>query len=191
MKFISTLLSDAYIIEVEPVREQRGMFARAFCRHEFEERGIKLDIAQCNISQNIRKGTLRGLHYQVAPFAETKMVRCTRGRIFDVIVDIRPESPTYLGWFGTELTARNRWMLYVPEGFAHGYETLTDDCEIFYMVSQFYAPEYERGIRWNDPLFGIAWPYADPILSLKDAGHPDFDRAIAGCGGRDISPGDR
>ncbi|MGD0229662.1 MAG: dTDP-4-dehydrorhamnose 3,5-epimerase [Syntrophorhabdales bacterium] len=175
MKFIQTPLKDAYIVEMEPFCDERGMFARAFCCREFEERGMKPDVVQCNISHSVWKGILRGLHYQAAPFAETKMVRCIRGGIYDVIVDIRPVSPTYLGWFGVELTSANRRMLYVPEGFAHGYETLADDSEIFYMVSQFYAPEFERGIRWNDRLFGIEWPYGDPMISPKDAGYPDFE----------------
>ncbi len=179
MKFIQTPLKDACIVEIEPHSDQRGMFARAFCRREFEELGMKPDVVQCNISSSIRKGILRGLHYQSAPFAETKMVRCIKGGIYDVIVDIRPGSPTYLNWFGVELTSNNRRMLYVPEGFAHGYQTLEDDSEIFYMVSQFYSPEFERGIRWNDRLLGVEWPCSDPIISPKDAGYPDFENVIS------------
>ena len=179
MKFIQTPLKDACIVEIEPFCDRRGMFARAFCRREFEELGMKPDIVQCNISHSIRKDILRGLHYQLAPFAETKMVRCIKGGIYDVIVDVRPASSTYLNWLGVELTSDNRRMLYVPEGFAHGYQTLVDDSEIFYMVSQFYTPEFERGIRWNDRLFGIEWPCRDPIISPKDAGYPDFEKVMA------------
>jgi dTDP-4-dehydrorhamnose 3,5-epimerase len=174
MKVIPVPLKDARVIEVEPIRMKGACSARAFCRREFEGFGLEGEVVQCNISHNVRKHTLRGLHYQLAPHAETKTVRCIRGAIYDVIVDIRPASPTYLAWFGVELTAQNRRMLYVPEGFAHGYETLADDSEVFYTVSRFYAPEFERGARWNDPLFGIVWPCADPIISPKDAAHPDF-----------------
>ena len=180
MKFIGTPLKDAYIIDVEPFCDERGMFARAFCRREFEEAGMKPEIAQCNISCNVRKGVLRGLHYQLAPFGETKIVRCTRGAIYDVVVDIRPESTTYLNWFGVDLTAQNRRMLYVPKGLAHGYETLADDSEVFYMVSTPYVPDFERGVRWNDPLFGIEWPIPDPLVSQKDAGYPDYAEAATG-----------
>jgi dTDP-4-dehydrorhamnose 3,5-epimerase len=175
MRFTETPLKDAYIIEIEPKTDERGMFARAFCQREFEEHGLRTDIVQCNVSRNVSKGTLRGMHYQLAPFAEVKMVRCVRGAVYDIIVDIRPGSPTYLKWFGVELTADNRTMLYVPEGFAHGYQALTDDSEVFYMVTQFYAPDFERGIRWNDSLFRIEWPLSDPIVSAKDGTHPDFE----------------
>ena len=174
MKFIETTLRGAYVIEIDPRQDERGMFTRAFCRKEFRERGLEADVAQCNISYNLRKGTLRGMHYQLPPHAEVKMVRCTRGRIYDVIIDIRRGSPTYLKWFGIELNSINRRMLYVPQGFAHGYQTLDDDSEVFYMVSQFYCPESERGIRWNDPLFQITWPVASPGMSPKDASHPGF-----------------
>ncbi len=177
MKFIPTTLKDAHLIEMEPFCDERGIFARAFCRTEFEGAGMKPEVAQCNISCNVRKGVLRGLHYQLGPFGETKTVRCTRGAIYDVIVDIRPWSPTCLKWFGVELTADNRRMLYVPEGFAHGYETLSDDSEVFYMVSQSYAPAFERGIRWNDPLFRIEWPLPNPLVSKKDSAYPDFEDA--------------
>lgn len=174
MKFTETPLKDACTIELEPHYDERGMFARAFCAREFRDHGLKADIMQCNISHNAKAGTLRGMHYQLNRFAEIKIVRCIGGAIFDVIIDIRPDSPTYLRWFGIELSARNRVMLYVPEGFAHGYQTLAEDSEVFYMVTQFYAPEHERGIRWNDPLFRIQWPIENPIVSPKDIRHPDF-----------------
>jgi dTDP-4-dehydrorhamnose 3,5-epimerase len=174
MKFIESSLRDACIITLEPKCDARGMFSRAFCQHEFHAHGLDVNIVQCNLSQSLARVTLRGMHYQLAPFAEVKLVRCIRGAIYDVIIDIRPTSPTYLKWFGTELTAANRHMLYVPEGFAHGYQTLSDDSEVFYMVSQGYAQDYERGIRWNDPACGLEWPIADPIISPRDASHPDF-----------------
>ena len=174
MRFVETALQGAYVIETEPKEDERGMFARAFCQREFRQRGLKEDVAQCNLSYNISKGTLRGMHYQLPPHAEVKMVRCTRGGIYDVIIDIRRGSSSYLKWFGIELNSRNRRMLYVPEGFAHGYQALDDDSEVFYMVSQFYCPDFERGIRWNDPLFQITWPVAPPRMSPKDASHPDF-----------------
>jgi dTDP-4-dehydrorhamnose 3,5-epimerase len=175
MEFTETPLKDACTIELEPHFDKRGMFARAFCAREFRDHGLRADIMQCNISHNAKMGTLRGMHYQVNRFAETKIVRCIGGAIFDVIIDIRPDSPTYLQWFGVELSARNRVMLYVPEGFAHGYQTLTDDGEVFYMVTQFYAPECEGGIRWNDPFFGIEWPLSVTRISDKDASYPDWE----------------
>jgi dTDP-4-dehydrorhamnose 3,5-epimerase len=174
MIFTETALEGAYLIDVEPRRDERGFFARAFCAREFEQHGLKTQIAQANLSQNVKKGTLRGMHYQKPPFAEVKLVRCTQGAIYDVIVDLRRDSPTYLKWVGVELTRDSRRMLYVPEGFAHGYQALTDDSEVFYMVTQFYAPDHEAAIRWNDPAIGIRWPIADAILSPKDAVHPDF-----------------
>ncbi len=174
MIFVETPLQGAYLIQIEPCSDERGMFARGFCQREFLEHGLKTNIVQCNLSYNVKRGTLRGMHYQLQPMAEVKMVRCIRGTIYDIIIDVRPESKTYLKWYGVELTAENRTLLYVPEGFAHGYQSLGDNTEVFYMVTQYYAPEYERAMRWNDPLFRIKWPILDPILSDKDANHPDF-----------------
>jgi dTDP-4-dehydrorhamnose 3,5-epimerase len=168
-------LDGAWILDLERQADDRGFFARAWCRREFEARGLVADLVQANVAHSRRKGTIRGLHYQVAPFQETKLVRCVRGAICDVIVDLRPESATYLQWFGTELTAENRRQLYVPKDFAHGYQTLVDDSEVFYQLSAFYAAHAERGIRWNDPLFAIAWPVDVTFdVSPKDQAWPDF-----------------
>lgn len=174
MIFTETELAGAFVIDLEPRRDERGFFARGFCVREFAAHGLQTGIVQANLSQNVKRGTLRGMHYQKPPHAEVKMVRCTRGAVYDVIVDIRRGSPTYLRWIGVELTRDNHRLLYVPEGFAHGYQALTDDSELLYMVTQFYAPDHEDAIRWNDPSIGIRWPLPDPILSPKDAAHPDF-----------------
>ena len=174
MIFTELSLAGAYVIDLEPRRDERGFFARAFCAEELERRGLKAGVVQANLSQNVRRGTVRGMHYQRAPRAEVKMVRCVHGAIYDAIIDLRRESPTYLRWTSVELSRENRRMLYVPEGFAHGYQALTDDCEVLYLVTEFYAPEHESAIRWNDPLFRIEWPLADVSLSPKDAAHPDF-----------------
>lgn len=174
MKFKELPLKGAYLIDLEPQQDDRGFFSRVFCRNELADQGLKTGIVQANLSQNHERGTLRGMHYQRAPHAEVKMVRCTRGAIYDVIIDIRPDSPTYLQWHGEELTDENRTTLYVPEGFAHGYQSLTDDSEVLYFVTAFYAPDHEGAIRWNDPSFEIDWPIAEPIVSEKDAAHPDF-----------------
>ncbi|HID62784.1 MAG TPA: dTDP-4-dehydrorhamnose 3,5-epimerase [Anaerolineae bacterium] len=175
MIFKETNLKGAFIIEMEPIRDNRGFFARAWCQKEFEAHGLITSFVQANITFSPKKGTLRGLHYQIAPHEEIKLVRCTRGAIYDVIIDLRPESPTYRQWLGTELTADNRKMIYIPGGFAHGYQILIDDTEVFYQVGQFYAPEHERGIRWDDPAFEIDWPIASPlILSEKDKRWPDY-----------------
>lgn len=174
MIFTETSLPGAFIIDPEPREDHRGFFARSFCRREFEAHGLNPDIAQCNLSWNHRSGTLRGMHYQLEPAAEAKLVRCTRGAIHDVIVDLRPGSPTYLRHVGVELTAENRRQLYVPPLFAHGYLTLAPDTEVAYQVSEFYTPGAERGIRWNDPALGITWPVAVEVISDKDAGWPPF-----------------
>jgi dTDP-4-dehydrorhamnose 3,5-epimerase len=174
MKFLETEFSGAFVIRPEPTADSRGFFARVFCQREFEAHGLNPNFVQCNISFNHEKGTLRGMHYQVAPHREAKLVRCTSGAIFDVIVDLRSDSPTFRRWLGVELSAEQQTMLYVPEGFGHGYLTLTDDTEVFYQVSEFYAPSCERGVRWNDPAFVIRWPAPPRVISDKDTGHPDF-----------------
>jgi len=165
MKFIETKLKGAYIIEPELLEDQRGFFARTFCQREFETHGLNPKLVQCSIAYNRRKGTLRGMHYQVAPMEEAKLVRCTQGAIYDVIIDLRPDSPTYREWVSVELNANNRRMLYVPEGFAHGYQTLVDNTEVLYQMSEFYSPEDARIVGWNDPMFGIEWPVSVIIFS--------------------------
>lgn len=174
MIFTETILRGAFIIDIEPVEDERGFFARTWCQREFESHGLCTQWVQCNISFNKHKGTLRGMHYQGAPFAEVKLVRCTAGAIYDVIIDLRPVSPTFKHWVSVELTAERRRMLYVPEEFGHGFQTLDENTEVFYQMSQFYAPEYARGVRWNDPAFKISWPLARPIMSEKDRGFLDF-----------------
>ncbi len=174
MKFVKTPLVDAFVIELEPMRDDRGFFARGWCTREFEERGLVSKIVQANVSYNKSTGTLRGMHYQVAPYEEAKLVRCTRGALYDVIIDLRPESATYGQWYGAELSAENRKMLYVPPGFAHGYQTLEDGTEAFYQVSEFYAPGAEQGIRYNDPKFAVEWPQAVQVISEKDASWPNY-----------------
>ncbi len=175
MIFQETRLEGAFIIEPEPIEDPRGFFARAWCQREFQAHGLKTHLAQANIAFSRKRGTLRGLHYQAPPAAEAKLIRCVRGAIFDAIIDLRPDSPSYEEWLGVELTAENYRMLYVPEGFAHGYQSLLDDTEAFYMVSQFYTPGAERGIRWDDPAFGIEWPIREaPTVSEKDRGWPPY-----------------
>jgi len=174
MRFTETALAGAYVVELEPVRDERGFFARSWCREEFRARGLNPELVQCNVSFNQRRGTLRGMHFQAAPAAEAKLVRCARGAIYDVLVDLRPESSTYTRWLAFELTADNYRAVYLPEGFAHGFVTLEDSSEVFYQMSEFYAPDAARGIRWNDPQLGIEWPVRNPILSPRDASYPDF-----------------
>jgi len=174
MIFTPTPLAGAYLIDLEKRGDARGFFARVFCEREFGEAGLETRFVQANNSLSAKRGTLRGLHYQLPPAAEVKLVRCLRGALWDVIVDLRPDSPTFRKWFGAELSAENRRMMYVPRGFAHAILTLTDDTEAFYMVSAFYAPEEERGVRWNDPAIGIEWPIAPVEISPKDAGWPDL-----------------
>ena len=175
MIFNETKLPGAFIIEVKRLEDERGFFGRSFCRREFEERGLNPFVAQCNISFNRDAGTLRGMHYQAAPHAEEKLVRCTRGALYDVIIDLRPESPTFKRWVSLELTEENCRMLYIPKGFAHGFQTLVDETEIFYQMSAFYHPDSGRGVRWNDPAFGIQWPETDRvILSDRDRLWPDY-----------------
>ena len=175
MKFIETELKGAYIIELEPLEDERGFFARSFCQKEFEEHGLNLRTVQCNISFNKKKGTLRGMHYQVAPYEEAKLVSCTSGVIYDVIIDLRPDSPTYCQWFSIEPTAHYK-MLYIPKGFAHGFQTLENNTVVFYQMSEFYHPECARGVRWDDPAFGIKWPLSVKIISEKDKKFQTFKK---------------
>lgn len=172
MIFTETALRGAFIIDLELREDERGGFARTFCMNEFEAHGLKPEVAQCNLSFNHRAGTLRGMHYQLSPAAETKLVRCTRGAILDVIVDLRPGSDTYLQHVAVELSEGNRRALYVPELFAHGYQALTDGAEVSYQVGEFYTPGYERGLRHDDPRLGIAWPLPVSVISEKDAAWP-------------------
>lgn len=174
MKFIRADLAGAYLIEIETMEDERGFFARTFCRDEFAAHGLQPIFVQCDVSFNTYKGTLRGMHFQGNPHEEAKLVRCTRGAIYDVIVDIRKGSPTYMQWAAMELTAENRKMAYIPEGFAHGFQTLEDKCEVFYQMSEMYHPRHARGIRWNDPSLAIRWPLPSPIVSPKDASYSDF-----------------
>ena len=174
MIFTETRLQGAYLIDLEPIADERGLFARSWCRREFEQHGLKTDLAQCNLSFNHHKGTVRGMHFQLAPHREVKLVRCIRGAIYDVIVDLRSESPTFKSWAGVELNAENRRMFYVPEGFAHGYQTMVENSEVFYLTTQFYQPDAERGCRWNDPAFAIQWPLEVTQISNKDKGYPDI-----------------
>lgn len=169
MLFTETKLKGAYIVDVDMRTDHRGGFARVFCAKDFEEQGLKPVVAQTNLSFNNQVGTLRGMHYQVPPAAETKLIRCIKGAIYDVIIDMRPESPTYMQYFGIELTAENRRALYIPEMFAHGYQALTDGAEVIYQVGEFYTPGYERGIRYDDPALRIEWPIPVTVISQKDA----------------------
>jgi len=154
--------------------DDRGFFARTFCRREFENHGLSSELVQCSSSFNRKRGTLRGMHYQVKPYEEAKLVRCTAGAVYDVIVDLRPAPPRFRRWLAVELSAANRRMLYIPAGFAHGFQTLEDASEVFYQVSQYYSEDYARGLRWDDPAIAIQWPLADPILSKRDLTHPCF-----------------
>jgi dTDP-4-dehydrorhamnose 3,5-epimerase len=174
MIFTQTPLKTAMIVDLEMRTDDRGGFARTFCAQEFEAHGLKPAVAQCNMSFNHKRGTIRGMHYQLQPAAETKLVRCTKGAIYDVIIDMRPDSETYLKHFGILLTESNRTALYVPEMFAHGYLALTDGAEVVYQVGEFYSPGYERGIRYDDPFFGIQWPEPITVISEKDAAWPPF-----------------
>lgn len=173
--FTETPLKGAYILEVERREDDRGFFGRAWDAEEFSARGLAARFVQGNISFNTQRGTLRGMHYQAQPYGETKLVRCPRGAIHDVIIDLRPDSTTYTRWFGVELREGDGRLLYVPEQFAHGYLTLDDATEVTYQVSQFYASEFERGVRYNDPAFGIEWPLKVSVISPKDRSWPDFD----------------
>jgi dTDP-4-dehydrorhamnose 3,5-epimerase len=174
MIFTETKLKGAFIIDVKRLEDERGFFGRAWCKKEFEEHGLNSNAVQANVSHNKLAGTLRGLHYQTAPFTESKTVRCTEGSIFDVIVDLRTESPTYKQWLGVTLTAQSFRMLYVPDGFAHGFITLEDNTAVHYMVTEYYTPGAEKGIRYDDPAFNIDWALAPTIVSDKDLIHPPY-----------------
>lgn len=176
MIFTETKLKGAYIIEVKKIEDERGFFGRSFCQKEFQEHGLRPNVAQTNVSFNKQKATLRGMHMQLAPYGETKLVRCTRGAIWDVIVDLRPDSASYLQWIGVELSANTYRMLYVPEDFAHGFITLEDYTDVTYQVSQFYTPSSERGFRWDDPAFNIDWIIEPKLISEKDKSHPLFQK---------------
>lgn len=175
MIFAATAVSGVYVISPEPHEDARGFFARTYCEREFAAHGLNPRVVQCDISFSKQRGTLRGLHYQLAPHAEAKLVRCTAGALYDVTVDLRLESPTFARHVAVELTAQNRKMLYIPEGCAHGSQTLVDDTEVFYQMSAGYMPESARGVRYNDPAFGIAWPIAPPVILARDATYPDFE----------------
>jgi dTDP-4-dehydrorhamnose 3,5-epimerase len=176
MIFTETSISGAFIVDLERMEDERGFFARSFCQEEFRARGLKTEIAQSNVSFNHRKGTLRGMHLQARPKAEAKLVRCTRGAVQDVIVDLRPEAPTYCKWIAIRITEDDERALYIPEGVAHGFQTLRDNTELFYQMFTSYAPEWQRGVRWDDPTFGIDWPLPNPTVSERDRSYPLFDR---------------
>jgi dTDP-4-dehydrorhamnose 3,5-epimerase len=174
MIITETKLKGAYVIKLEPFADVRGFFARAWSDREFAAFGLEARFVESNLSFNKNKGTLRGMHYQLPPYQQTKLVRCTRGSIYDVIIDLRPQSPTFKQWFAQELSAENHVMLYIPGEFAHGFQTLEDDTEVFYQTSAYYAPEHGRGVRWNDSAFNISWPGSDPILIERDRDYQDF-----------------
>jgi dTDP-4-dehydrorhamnose 3,5-epimerase len=178
MLFTPTALGDAYIVEPERRSDDRGFFARTWCQRAFTEQGLDANLVQCNVSFNHRQGTLRGMHFQLPPFAETKLVRCTQGAIYDVIIDLRPDSPTFQRWVGAELTAANGHALYVPKGFAHGFQTLTDNAEVFYQMSAFYEPGYAGGLRWNDATFKIDWPMAVTVIADRDRTYADYQPSM-------------
>lgn len=174
MIFAPTPLDGAWLVDLERHEDDRGYFARTWCSREFADQGLESSVVQCSLSYNRTSGTLRGMHWQAAPHEEAKLVRCVRGAIWDVIIDMRPGSPSYTQHYGVELSAATGRALYVPRGFAHGFVTLEDDTEVFYQMTEFYAPDSSRGVRWDDPAFGIEWPVADPILNERDATYPDF-----------------
>jgi dTDP-4-dehydrorhamnose 3,5-epimerase len=175
MIFTESPLPGAFLVDMAPIADERGFFARAYCDEEFAAKGLSTELRQCSVSYNTREGTLRGLHYQRRPHEEHKLVRCTSGAIFDVIVDIRPQSSHYRRWFGTHLTAQNHRSLFIPPGFAHGFITLSDDAEVYYMISVPHAPEYAQGFRWNDPAFSIQWPLEPSVISPRDAAYSLLD----------------
>lgn len=174
MIFTSTILEGVYIVDLEPHYDTRGFFARAWCQNEFSDHNLMENFVQCSISFNHLKGTLRGMHFQVVPNKENKIVRCTMGRIYDVVLDLRPVSVSYRRWISVELSAVNRKSIYIPQGLAHGFQTLEDNCEVFYQISEFYHPECSRRVGWNDPAFNIMWPLPNPIMSDADRNYIPF-----------------
>lgn len=180
MKFTETPLQGAYLITPDLLEDERGFFARSFCRHEFTDHGLNADFVQCNISFNKMKGTLRGMHYQISPHEEVKLVRCTAGAIYDVIIDLRAESPTFMKWFAVELTAENHKLLYIPKRFAHGFQTLSANTELSYHHSSFFSPECSRGLRFDDPILGIKWPLSVGVISVRDQNYPPMDNSFEG-----------
>jgi dTDP-4-dehydrorhamnose 3,5-epimerase len=179
MRFLPTRLAGAYLIEPELHEDERGFFARTYCQREFAAHNLAHELVQCSCSYNARAGTLRGMHYQLPPFAEVKLIRCTAGAIFDVLVDIRPGSANYGQWVGETLTADNRKLLYIPEGCAHGFISLVDNTEVSYQMNNFYKPDLARGFRWNDPYFAIQWPSEPVVIAPRDRSYPDFTPAAA------------
>jgi dTDP-4-dehydrorhamnose 3,5-epimerase len=176
MRFQATQLNGVFVVDLDRIDDERGFFARSFCEKEFAASGLDAHFVQCNVSYNRLAGTMRGLHFQAEPHGEAKLVRCTMGAIYDVVVDVRVDSPTYLKWFGAEISAENRTALFVPRGFAHGFQTLVDHSEVLYQMSEFFHPESARGIRWNDPAIGVAWPLRNLVISDKDRAYPLLDR---------------
>jgi len=174
VKFQQTPLAGAFVVEPEPLADERGFFARTFCANQFAQAGLAAEVAQCSVSFNQKKGTLRGMHYQRAPHGEAKLIRCTRGAIYDVILDLRRDSPTFRSWIATELSADNRKALFIPEGFAHGFQTLFDATEVYYQISVDYVPAASEGVRWDDPAFQIEWPEMPLIISERDRSFSDF-----------------
>jgi len=181
LTFHKTKLPGVFEINLDSKPDERGLFARTWCQKEFENSGLNPKLVQCSVSFNTRKGTLRGLHYQAAPYPEAKLVRCTRGALFDVVVDLRADSPTFRDWIGVILTATDRNMLYVPEGCGHGFLTLEDETEVFYQMSEFYHPELARGVRWDDPAFQIVWPAEAQVISERDRSYPNFEEVHCSC----------
>ena len=175
MIFTEAGLKGAFLVDLERREDDRGFFARSWCQKEFAAHGLNPALVQCNVSFNCRKGTLRGMHYQTVPFEEAKLVRCTAGAIYDVVIDLRPGSATYKQHVGEVLSAANHRMLYVPEGFAHGFQTLEDNTEVFYQMSQFHSPEHARGVRYDDPAFGIRWMIGERVMADRDRNYPDFN----------------
>ncbi len=178
MVFNKTKLQDALILEPEKIQDARGFFATTWCQKDFAAHGLNVSLVQCNVSYNRAAGTLRGMHFQIAPFSQAKLVRCTRGAIYDVIIDLRTDSPTFKQWVAAELTESNHRLVYIPKGFAHGFQTLKDDSEVFYQMSEFYAPGYAQGVRWNDAAFDIEWPLGVTVISDRDNSYRDFDMAL-------------
>lgn len=179
MIFKKTKLKGAYIIKIEPIKDYRGFFSRTFCQKEFKQYGLDFKIVQCNLSYNKKRGTLRGMHYQTTPYEEKKLVSCTKGNIYDVIIDLRPNSDTFCQWIAVELSAENCNMLYIPTGFAHGFQTLCDQTMIYYQISEYYQPQNAKGVCWDDLAFNIKWPKINKrIISEKDREYPNFNREV-------------